>query len=250
MRAARARCPRAAHSIRPVTWPRGRGSRGRGGAGAAIGPRSGQEAAIGPQDLAGDPGGIGAGQQGHDGGDVLRLAEPLERGLGDLVLERLARVRGPQPFGLRGTRRHGVHRYPAPAELQRRHRRKVLQRALGAGIQCSARWMQPGVERGDGDDTAAVAQGPAGVLDDEERATAFPRASATSPTTRCAATSSAMKLNTTPAPSAARRFTIARPIPRDPPVTSAPWPANAPIPPPVPPGCASILPPPEKYLRL
>jgi hypothetical protein len=46
---------------------------------------------------------------------------------------------------------------------------KFLERTLGPGVQRPAGRVEPGVEGGDGDDPAAVAQRAARVLDEEER---------------------------------------------------------------------------------
>ena len=69
-----------------------------GGEGAAALLAHGQ-AAVHRQDLAGDPGGFGGQEEGEHGGEVLRLAEPRERGFLQQGLADLGGRAGPDVLG-------------------------------------------------------------------------------------------------------------------------------------------------------
>ena len=77
------------------------------------------DAAVGAQHLAVDPAAVGAGEEGDGVGDVLRLAEALQRGQLRHAIDDLLRLAVEEQIGRRRPGRDGVDGDVAAAQLLR-----------------------------------------------------------------------------------------------------------------------------------
>src|SRR5512145_1510119 len=123
-----------------------------------------RQAARGADDLPGDEGGLVAGEEGDDAGEILRLAQAAERDrLGERALQLLALLAfAGEVAEQRGVGRAGaddVHVDLLARQFARHGLREGHQPALAEGIDRLARGADAGGVRGDVDDAPGAARG-------------------------------------------------------------------------------------------